>query len=307
MSVVNDNNLRRYLAYGAAIVTDLDLSQFLPNASSGLLTLTLTRQREKRNVSKLKPGISPFEGHGRVLSIYTDRDFARSVSGQPWYFEVNGIARFHWTGGDTRISYDILAESNDELLAFWLIHIFLPLWFTLEGQYEFIHAGAVEIGGNPILFMAPSMGGKSTITDYFLRQGHGHISDDKVAIVQKGEQFLALPSHPNQRPYRKFEDLGKPVNRFFDQALPIYAIYYLRKVDPADSVQINEIIGHRKFAGMRPGYLFDFPFLKIKRLEFMAKLASTVPFFELSLPWNLRSLGAVYKEVCAHNARLIED
>lgn len=302
MPGVNDNNMECFLAYGASIRTDRDLKPYLPQAGNGRLTLTVIRMQGNSHAQKLERCFPQFQGHGRTLSIFTDRKFDKSSAGQPWCFEVEGVAKFYWIGGDTSIQYDVMADEEDKLLAFWLIHIFLPLWFTLEGHYEFIHAGAVEIDGEPVLFMAPSMGGKSTLTDYFLQQGHGLISDDKVAIVKEQERFLALPSHPNHRPYRQFEDLGKPVDNFLQKTLPISAIYYLRSAEPEASICINEIVGHRKFAGMRPSYLFDFDFLKVERLEFLAELAGAVPFFELSVPWDRGRLGEVHDALCSHHA-----
>ncbi len=64
------------------------------------------------------------------------------------------------------------------------------------------------------MFIAPSMGGKSTLTDFFIQQGHGLISDDKVPTVIENGQFLAGGSHPYHRPHRRFEELGYHVDNF---------------------------------------------------------------------------------------------
>ena len=119
--------------------------------------------------------------HGRELTLRTDRELARSEPGQPWCLEVEGVVSFSWTCGEPVIDYCLQGNGSRELLVFWFVHIFLPLHLTLERGYDFIHSAAVEIQGQPALFIAPSTGGKSTLGDYFLKQGHAMLSDDKVA------------------------------------------------------------------------------------------------------------------------------
>ncbi len=129
-----------------------------------------------------------YSTHGRELFLRTDREAARSAAGQPWCLQVEGLASFSWTGGDPVIHYQLGDQGNRALLVFWFVHIFLPLHLTLERGWDFIHAAAVEVDERPILFIAPSMGGKSTLGDYFLQQGHPMLSDDKVATFL--EQLL---------------------------------------------------------------------------------------------------------------------
>ena len=298
MLEINDSNMRRYQAYGVSLCTDLELRDRLVETEDGRVPVTVVARSRQRDLGSLKQVTPPLQGHGRDFFILTDRQFAPSSAGQNWCFQVKDIARFYWTGGEARIEYEPLEGASEDLLAFWLVHIFLPLWFTLEGTYELLHACAVEIGGKTALFMAPSMGGKSTLTNYFIGKGHALVSDDKIAVIKEHGRFLAVPSHPNHRPYRKFEDLGNRVDKFASKASPIGSGFYLRRAEPGAPVEVNEIEGHRKFAVMRPGYLFDFDFLKKKRLEFLADMASKVPFFELSMPWSLERLDDVYVAVC---------
>ncbi|MBT8039536.1 MAG: hypothetical protein KJN78_04810 [Gammaproteobacteria bacterium] len=240
------------------------------------------------------------QAHGREMSICTDGEFTVSAKGQSWCFEVKDVARFYWREGSATIQFEYLTDGSEDLLAFWLIHIVVPLWFTLEGTGEFFHACSVEIDGAPIMFTAPSMGGKSTLTEYFLRRGHGLVSDDKVAIVEERGKFLAIPSHPNHRPYRRFEDLGIRVDSFCSKSAQIGAVYNLRRVAPDEAVQITEVVGHRKFAVMRPSYLFDFGALRERRLAFTAAMADSLSIYEVDLPWSLEKLEEVYDGICDH-------
>ncbi len=189
------------------------------------------------------------------------------------------------------------------LLGFWFIHLLLPLYLTLENMYDFFHAGAVEVEGKPILFIAPSMGGKSTMTDYFIKQGHTLISDDKVATFIDNGKFMAVGSHPYHRPYRKFEELGYRVNHFIAAFKPIHAFYVLESVDKDTEIMIEEIKGIEKFDTFLPNYLYTFMHLRPKRLQYLADMLNIVRVFCVQVPWDINRLGEVHKKICEHSKK----
>jgi len=291
---------RQYVAYGTTVSTDLELGAFLLEEGEGRYSLAVTGR--SAGGSFVPPGepISLGRSHGRELKIHTDREFALSEPAQPWCFEVVDVARFHWRGGESVVSYERLPLCTDPLLAFWLIHIFLPLYLTLEGLYEFIHASAVDIANHTLLFTAPSHGGKSTLTDFFVQQGHRLVSDDKVATFFEDETYFAVPSHPNHRPYRKFEDLGYRVESFSPSSTKIHAFYALHAVEAECEINIERISGHEGFARLLPHYLFNFGFLKARRLRYLGAMLSAVPLFRVDLPWEMRRLAEVYEVIRNH-------
>ena len=77
------------------------------------------------------------------------------------------------------------------------------------------------------------------LTDLFIRRGHTLVSDDKVATFHGQGTHWAVPSHPNHRPYRKFEDLGMRVDRFDPRARPVDAVYRLVRAEPGAAVSIS--------------------------------------------------------------------
>jgi len=300
MTRKSENCSNYYVAYGATLECDLDLSRYL---MVGKTTRCNVRIAEK------SPGIPCHypehtgirsSSHGRQLALYSDTGPATPGSGQNWCFEVKDIARIFWVSKTEVIEYERGELCTEKLLAFWLIHIFLPIYFTLQGFYEFIHASAVEVAGDTVLFTGPSHGGKSTMTDYFLRQGHTLVSDDKVATFVKSGQYFALPSHPNHRPYRKFEDLGNRVIDFSPDPRLLRVFYALRVANPEADVTIEEITGHEKFAQILPGYLFDFPHMQEKRLRYLAGMVSAVPVFRVGVPWDLERLDDVHDAIAGH-------
>ena len=294
------NNLKKFLAYGAVLETSLDLGAYLVKGGEGRYFLTLSERAVSAPGQALKIHTPVFTSHNRSLSFFSDREFGASVEGQPWCLEVSDVVRFYWVSGQRSIEYEALEQCTEQLLAFWLIHIILPLYCTMEGLYEFIHACAVEVAGDSVLFTAPSHGGKSTLTDFFLKQGHRLISDDKVATYRENGTYYAVPSHPNHRPYRKFEDLGYRVDDFSSRARPVDAFYALQGVEPGAEVTISEISGHRKFAQLIPSYLFNFSFMRAARMKYLAEMVSLVPTYRVEVPWDLDRLGEVHDAICGH-------
>jgi hypothetical protein len=295
--------------YGVEVYCDFDLfdrpvslTAVAPGEHPGL---QLRQQADGDAMPETCPlGYPIFSNHGRDLVLLTDRELARSEPGQPWCLEVQGVVRFHWAGDAPIITYELLENGSRQLLVFWFVHIFLPLHLTLERGYDFIHSAAVEIEGQPVLFIAPSTGGKSTLGDYFLKRGHAMLSDDKVATFLHEGRFWAVPSHPHHRPYREFEVLGYPVERFATSARPIHAFYLLEPDEPDSDIVITEVQGFRKFEQLLPNYLFGFGFLKEQRLHWLAGLADQSQLFRVRRPWSLGRMQEVYDAVCEHSQKL---
>lgn len=243
---------------------------------------------------------SLYSTHGRPLLLCSDRVFSESSMGQAWRLEVSSLLNFHWVGGEPTVYYEWLGDYDKALLAFWFVHIFLPLFLTLERGYDFIHGAAIEIDTKLVIFLAPSMGGKSTLADYFLKKGHAMLSDDKVATFFHEDSFIAVPSHPHHRPFREREVLGHPVKNFAREAGSIHAIYLLEQGDRDSDVDIRELEGYRKFEQLLPHYLFSFRFLQKQRLTWLAHLADESLVFTVTRPWDLAKMEDVYSAICSH-------
>ena len=267
------------------------------------LELRLGSDTGKQPLAKEQlPEVHPlYTAHGRELYLHTDRELARSAPGQPWRLEVEGVVSFSWTGGEPVIDYQLHEQGTQPLLVFWFVHIFLPLHLTLERGYDFIHAAGVEVHGEPILFIAESTGGKSTLADYFLKQGHPMLSDDKVATFLEQGRFYAVPSHPHHRPWREYEVLGDPVENFAASANPIHAFYLLEQGEPGSETEITEVVGFRKFEELLPNYLYSFSFLQRQRLRWLAQLADQSLVFRVKRPWNMDRMHEVSEAICAHS------
>ncbi|MDM5263038.1 hypothetical protein PF327_02395 [Sulfurovum sp. XTW-4] len=290
--------------YGTKIKSDIDFPLDLSHETASRYEVELSAKVPDVLKSAITCGFPLYWAHGRKVYLYSDRVFNGSETGQPWCYEVKDVVRFYWLGGERKIYYEIGEKGNVNLLSFWFVHLLLPLFMTLENMYDFLHAGAVEVEGKPIFFIAPSMGGKSTMTDYFIKQGHTLISDDKVPTFIDDGKFMAVGSHPYHRPYRKFEELGYRVENFTTHFKAIHAFYALKGVEGDADITIKEIKGFAKFDFLLPNYLYMFSHLKLIRLKYLSQMLNSIKVFHVQVPWDMERLDEVHDMICAHSKEL---
>ncbi|WP_309499260.1 hypothetical protein [Sulfurovum sp.] len=287
--------------YGTKIKSDIDFPLELSHETQTRYEVELSSKVPYEIKSSITCGFSAPLIHGRKIYLYSDREFNGNEVGQPWCYEVKDVVRFYWKGGEQNIYYELGEKGNANLLGFWFIHLLLPLYMTLENMYDFFHAGAVEVNGKPIFFIAPSMGGKSTMTDYFIKQGHPLISDDKVPTFIADGKFMAVGSHPYHRPYRKFEELGYRVENVTTDFKPIHTFYELEGVEGGLEISIKEITGFKKFDAILPNYLYMFSWLRPERLKYLSKMLNDVRVFHVQVPWDMERLCEVHDMIYKHS------
>jgi len=285
------------------LVPELENNEIVEGSFSDVITVQECSYVELDE--KLLHELTFFNNQGRDLSLCTDREFARTQKGQIWAFEVKDVVTFFWYSGALRLEYIKHNNFTEELLEYWCLHIVLPVFFTVEETYDFLHAGAVEVDGKPILFVAESFGGKSTMTDFFMKQGHTAVSDDKVATYEKDGQFFAVPSHPHHRPYRAMEDLGFFIKNFATEPKPIHAVYELEKADKDTDISIIELNGIAKFKTLRFSSEINLSFLKTERFTLLTNFARKVHVFKISVPWDIERLSEVHDAICQHSKELL--
>lgn len=288
------------IIYGTKIHCDIPLPFDLPNDLFFRCEVSLSSDVPQELKNAITCGQKFYHAHGRNVYLYSDRPFGESTVGQPWCYEVENVLRFYWRGGGQTIYYALNTLGTPTLLGFWFIHLLMPLYLTFEKRYDFLHAGAVEIDGRPVLFIAPTRGGKSTLTDYFVRKGHTLVSDDKVATFMENGRFTAVGSHPYHRPYRKFEELGYRVERFAGNPNPIHAFFVLSAADADAEVGIEEVRGFEKFDALLPNYLYTFSHLKPKRLRYLSEMLNGIRLYRVDVPWDLERLDEVHNAIRTH-------
>lgn len=236
----------------------------------------------------------------RNVTLATNRDFKQPTKDQKWLLNVENVISFSWKTQSGKISYRFFEEATEDIFRFWLYHIVLPIYFSIGQVYKFLHAGAVEIDDKPVLFMAPSHGGKSTMTDYFLQRGHPLITDDKMATYEKDDIYYAVPSHPYHRPFRAVEVLGNLCDNPATVTRPLHAIYILEKDEPEADIVIRELKGIEKFTHLHKGGEMNFSFFTPQYVAYLAGLANHVKMFSIKVPQDLERLEEVYKQIKEH-------
>ncbi len=237
---------------------------------------------------------------GRELKLFCSHDFQSLEKEKVWLFEVTNVVSIFWKSGSETLEYAKHKEFNESLLQYWALHIVLPVYFIIEGIYEFLHAGAVEIDDQPVLFIAKSFGGKSTMTDYFMKRGHTMVSDDKVATFVKGGVFYAASSHPHNRPYRNLEDLGLFVEDFSTSPKPLKHIYLLEKSNPSEHIDIYPLTGIEKIMALRSAKEMNLFFPESTQLSYLSYIAQQVLLYKVSVPWDKDRLPEVYDALVTH-------
>ncbi len=221
--------------------------------------------------------------------------------GVSWALEVKEVLTLIWNADRREITYIKGDQYTSEHLRFWVLHTFLPFILDLERSYHILHVGSVEIKGRPVLFSAPSFGGKSTMTDYFIQKGHMMLSDDSLAIDKRGDEYYAIASYPFHRPYRKVEELGYPVKNFATKSKPLHAVYLLEKSEPDARVEISELRGIEKFKAFHYSTFIDFSFMKQERFAFFTEMSKHIPVYKVKVPWDMERLNEVYEKIVKHS------
>jgi hypothetical protein len=234
---------------------------------------------------------------GQQVRYYSKVPFEEADQIFSWSLEIQDVLTLIWDAENRKINYIKGKYYTPERLRFWVYHTFFPLVLELQRMYRILHVGAVEIKGKPVLFSAFSFGGKSTLTDYFIKKGHRMLSDDSIAIDKRGDKYYAIASYPFHRPYREPETLGYTVKNFATEPKPLHAVYLLEKSEPNAEVKIVELKGIEKFKAFHYSTFIDFTFMKKERFDFFTEMAKHIPVYQVSIPWDLKKLEEVYQAI----------
>ena len=228
------------------------------------------------------------------------REISLCMLPHSFVFEVKDVVSFECFSKTNEIFYQLHKQGNQELLDYWFTHTLLPIFFTVSNKYYFLHAGAVMVNQKSVLFMADSMGGKSTTTDYFVQQGHTMISDDKVGTFEEDGKFKLVSSYPCRRPYRKFEDLGIKVENFQKSVTSLDLVYMLDISTSYNSVEFVELKGVEKVSLLIRGTDIKLAILQKERFAHITRLANATPVYRVKIPKDLERLAEVYSEIVKH-------
>ena len=263
-------------------------------------------QEKENSYKEIFPfSIEFYNNQGRFLELYSDLSFDRLSTNQKFTFVIRDVISFSWSFTNNIINYHFLEEGTQELLQYWLYHTVLPSYFSLKNQVYIFHVGAVSHKDAPLLFMAESFGGKSTLTDFFLQKGHALITDDKLLTYKQNDLFFATPSYPYHRPYREMETLGIFTENFEERQLPLKTIYLLKKVDASEKIILSKISGIEKIKHLKTCTELDFSFQFQQNMNYLFELSKTIELIQITIPWDLERLPEVYDTIINHQNSLL--
>ncbi len=173
-----------------------------------------------------------------------------------------------------------------------------------------LHASAVAIGDRAIALVGQPGAGKSTTAAAFGCEGFAVLSDDIVALADKGVQFLVQPGYPRVNLWpdsvltlmgsvdalpritptwaKRYMPLGRNGRRFASRPLPLGAIYILESRDTAlNAPVVEEVSGEEAFmalvANTYVNYLLD---QNMRRTEFdvLSRVVSKIPIRRVRPP-----------------------
>jgi len=237
---------------------------------------------------------------GRYCYYLSNKPFAKLQKDEDWGLEILDVVTLVWESKNRQILYAKGKKFTPVLLQFWIFHTFFPIVLELQGTYKMLHVGAVEIAGAPVLFSAPSFGGKSTLTDFFIRKGHALFSDDTLAIRKENGDYIAYPSFPYHRPYRQPETLGRRAENFARNPTPVKMLFELEAVAADAAVEIGALQGVSRFKAFFYSGFINFSFMKKERFDYFTKMAMQVPVYKVTVPWDLDRLDEVYNIIIMH-------
>jgi hypothetical protein len=235
-----------------------------------------------------------------------DREISLCIKTDSFVFKVKDVVSFEGFTKTNEVFYQLHEKGTQQLLEYWFTHTLLPIFFTLTNKYYFLHAGAVKVDNTNILFMADSMGGKSTMTDHFLQKGHPLISDDKVGTFEENGKFMLVSSYPYHRPYRKFEDLGYKVENFVEGSGHLDVIYMLDVNETYDKVTLEELKGIEKVSLLIRGTDIGLPVHLKERFAHVTALANATPVFRVHIPKDLERLSEAYEQIVKNTKQIGE-
>jgi hypothetical protein len=112
-----------------------------------------------------------------------------------YFFE--SVGRFLVRGGQ-EVIVDPSPDADEQAVRLCLLGPILALLLHQRGQL-ILHASAVVVGGQSIIFLGGQGAGKSTIAAAFHGCGHKILTDDVTAIRMDSNCLVVLPAYPQMK------------------------------------------------------------------------------------------------------------
>jgi len=246
------------------------------------------------------------KAHQRKVYIGSNDTLNKLNQNQQFCYEVQDIVKFYWIHNKKQIHYEILSNGTQLLLEFWFLKLFYPLYLTIEKSSLFFHASSTLVNNNPIIFIAKSMSGKTTLNNYFLQKKHKFITDDILPIFLSNDSINCTLSFPYYKPYRKDEHIGNYTSLFNNQFTPIHSIYILSPYHTKQTIDIIEIKGFEKIKVLKEhSLIYRFKFNREEQYKVLLRLSKELKIFSIHRPFGIEFLDKTYQTIVQHQKEII--
>ncbi len=217
------------------------------------------------------------------------------------------------------------ANMSRESLCAYLLNPVLALCVRLRGG-TCLHASAVGVAGEALLFVAPSGSGKSTLAYEFARQGSTILSDDVSVLTESADGRLCVaPAYPHLRLWswtveelhgsadalpliapdwdKRYVDLDDVRYDFASAPLPVRAVFLLEGFSSAISIvtvtptaALMSLMGNTYL-----NYMLD-SIMRADDFRWLSRLTTTVPVYSLVRPADMTRVDACADAILDHLA-----
>lgn len=191
-----------------------------------------------------------------------------------------------------------------------------------------LHASAVSVGKEALVFIGDSGAGKSTLSAHLGRTQSPLLSDDCLVIQEDSERVSAIASYPGLRLWpdslgmmnvdensldmssgysrKRRLAVGSDVIEFYEQSIPIKSVFVLRnrhKDSDAQAVSIELVKAQEKVVNLiEHSFRLDITDRDhtVREFETLARLAGKLPMYWLSYPRRYDMLPAVQEAIMSH-------
>jgi len=306
-------NQNYYEVYSISLKTGLQLS--LPECQS----------REKFDIELQvgPPSLFSEAIHGVVLkeSKYANYFYAHLHDGSS-YVRWSHLGEFLVSADGRRIMCRWIGKIPSESFQVYLLGQALSFALVKKG-FEPLHATAVEMNGEAVVFLGTSGLGKSSLAGYLIQAGHRLITDDMLMLRKNGAEFQACPGPARIKLFpsmakrflgilttgvpmnRKAEKLILPLNS--DQRCPssiplkaIYTLFFAHVGGEGQPVKIEPMSSREGFVHL-VSHTFNYLIVDKDRLHRQftetAAVAAAVPVKKLIYSRRFSCLTAVRQAI----------
>ncbi len=293
------DNARVYNLYGLRVHSEIALPA--PIAQSDLPPYDLrVCWGERKAISDTAPA-------GAILAqllLDNGRGYTLTDNGSGYVYFFHQTGEF-WIDYDLRSARVHLApDVHPDLAGLLIVGNVIACVLTLAGECV-LHASAVEMGGLALAFLGGSGMGKSTVAALLCINGTRLVTDDLLRLEPNGQGWRCFPGtgqlrlHKNAVALFNFPetmleatpDDRVAVNLGVSPSMPLLgAIVIPHLSHNCDAVEVERIPRDKSLL-----YLMAYPRMQEsaqrercqRRLDFLGRIAASVPIFEAEIPWGL--------------------